>query len=119
MKKKGVIKILTFLSNTYRNFKFPKDSDDATSDMIDDWSEFIQKYKYDNAREGVKNWAKENPSWAPNAPQLMHQAKDIERRKEREEHAEKAKERIEEDAPDVEEPVDSMKDARKTMEGSL
>ncbi len=116
--KNKLIEILAFLGNTYRNFNFPKSNDDATRDMIDDWSEFIKEYEYENARQGVINWAKDNPSWPPNAPQLMHEIKDIERKKELEEHAKAAEKIIEEGAPDPDESVNSMSDARDLMGGS-
>lgn len=116
MTRNKLIEILAFLDDTYRDFRFPKNNDDATRDMIDNWSEFIIDYDYENTREAVIEWAKDNPSWSPNAPQLMHEVEDVALRKERKERVEAIEKQIDAGAPEPDEGVESMDDVRRMME---
>ncbi len=101
MDKVKVIDILSFLSDIYRYFKFPKNTQDESEQMIENWAEFIEGHCYQDARQAVINWANEHPDMSPNAPQLMKEIEQIERRdraiKTSQEYADMIKTQIEED----------------------
>lgn len=83
MERTELAKLLSHISDIYRQFEFPKETDSESKRFIESWNEYVGKYDYDDARQALRLFTDENPKWPPNAPELQRECHELVERKKR------------------------------------
>jgi len=74
MKKSEMVKILKFLNNYYQNkFKFPKESDMDTKQIIETWYIFLGEYDYEVVSASLKKLVVNQAKWPPTPGEVIQE----------------------------------------------
>jgi hypothetical protein len=74
MKKSEMVKILKFLNNYYQNkFKFPKESDMDTKQIIETWYIFLGEYDYEVVSASLKKLVINQAKWPPTPGEVIQE----------------------------------------------
>lgn len=74
MKKSEMVKILKFLNNYYQNkFKFPKESDMDTEQIIETWYIFLGEYSYEVVSASLKKLVVNQAKWPPTPGEVIQE----------------------------------------------
>jgi len=98
MERTELTKLLSHISDIYRQFEFPKETSNDTKRFIESWAEYLGEYEYELAREALKNFTGKHPKWPPNAPELHNFCQDIVDHRQRLDWAKKQEKAIEQGA---------------------
>ncbi|MFW5804867.1 MAG: replicative helicase loader/inhibitor [bacterium] len=78
MNKTELLKVLTFISNSYSNkFKFPKDNQEENKILIETWYSFLHDYDYEVVKVAVKKIVVNKPQWPPTVGELVNAIEDL------------------------------------------
>ena len=85
MNRKELVKLLTHISDIYRQFDFPKETDGESKRFVESWKEYLGNYDYEDAKKALRKWTETSSgeTWPPNAPELKNRAEKIVSKRER------------------------------------
>lgn len=78
MTKSNLIKILTFISNSYPSkFEFPLDNREETKFFTETWYSFLKDYDYQLVRIAVKKLIINNSTWPPTVGEIVNEIESL------------------------------------------
>lgn len=89
MDKQDMTKVLTFISDVYPQFTFPKETDRVTKRFVGSWLKYLGRYNEQTVRQALDRLSNQDPKWPPSAAELRKKAEEIvarERRLDKSEH---------------------------------
>ena len=80
MTQKELIKILTFISNSYpHKFNFPCEDDADSKAIINTWATFLKDYDYKIVQTAVKKIIVNKPEWPPAVGELVREIENLQK----------------------------------------
>ena len=74
MTRQNLIKVLTFLSNSYHGkFKFPKKNKEENELLIETWYTYLKEYDYELVKASVKKTVVFHSEWPPTIGELVRE----------------------------------------------
>jgi len=78
MTRKYLIKLLTFLANSYHGkFKFPKKNKEETELLIETWYTYLKEYDHDLVKNSVKKAVIFHAEWPPTIGELVKETQEL------------------------------------------
>lgn len=78
MSRTELVKVLTFISNSYPGkFKYPLDSKEETKFFTETWFSFLQDYDYQLVRTAVKKIIVNKATWPPAVGELVREIEEL------------------------------------------
>ncbi|MGM0438758.1 MAG: replicative helicase loader/inhibitor [Bacillota bacterium] len=78
MTRQNLIKVLTFLSNSYHGkFKFPKKNKKENELLVESWYTYLQEYDYNLVKTSVKKAVVYHAEWPPTIGELIKEIQEL------------------------------------------